>query len=91
MHAGKCLFFICFWHLAVLSSADKAGVSHPHAWRCFQHRQCADQSLGAQIYGLPTLMLFRDGEPVEGSKREGAIGKKGIISWMESNGVTNPQ
>jgi hypothetical protein len=53
--------------------------------------QCADQVLTAQVYGLPTLILFRDGEIVEGSKREGAIGKKGIINWMESNGVTNPQ
>jgi hypothetical protein len=42
----------------------------------------------AQVYGLPTLVLFNGGDAVEGSKREGAIAKPGVLSWLESNGVT---
>eukprot|EP00892_Ulva_mutabilis_P008394 jgi/Ulvmu1/5927/UM026_0049.1 len=41
-----------------------------------------------EVYGLPTLILFKDGADVQGSKREGAIAKKGVLAWMESNGVT---
>ena len=41
----------------------------------------------AQVYGLPTLMLFKDGEKVEGSHNEGAIGKKSIAQYLEQNGV----
>lgn len=41
-----------------------------------------------QVYGLPTLVLFNGGEAVEGSKREGALAQKGVMKWLESNGVT---
>ena len=40
-----------------------------------------------QVYGLPTLILFKNGEEVPGSKLEGAITKAKIISWLEKNGV----
>lgn len=40
-----------------------------------------------QVYGLPTLILFKDGAAIEGSKREGAIALKGVQAWLESNGL----
>lgn len=40
-----------------------------------------------QVYGLPSLLLFKDGEAVQGSKHEGAIAMPGIRNWLESNGV----
>jgi thioredoxin-like negative regulator of GroEL len=41
-----------------------------------------------QVYGLPSLVLFRDGQAVEGSKHEGAIAMSGIRSWLESYGIS---
>jgi len=41
----------------------------------------------AQVYGLPTLILFRDGSEVQGSKREGAIAMPGILSWLASHDI----
>lgn len=41
-----------------------------------------------QVYGLPTLMLFKDGADIAASKREGAIAMKGVQGWLESNGLT---
>lgn len=37
-----------------------------------------------QVYGLPTLQIFRDGALVPGSSREGALGLAGILSWLEA-------
>jgi len=39
------------------------------------------------VYGLPTIMLFRDGEPVEGSKREGAINLPKLKDHLTKYGV----
>ncbi|CAG9461972.1 unnamed protein product [Pedinophyceae sp. YPF-701] len=39
------------------------------------------------VYGLPTLMLFRGGEFVEGTKHEGAISKDKISAYLESHGI----
>lgn len=39
------------------------------------------------IYGLPTVMLFRNGEPVEGSKREGAINLPKLKDHLTKFGV----
>lgn len=44
-------------------------------------------TLYMQVYGLPTLILFKDGAAIEGSKREGAIAMKGLQEWLESNGL----
>eukprot|EP00192_Tetraselmis_astigmatica_P015443 CAMPEP_0117667510 /NCGR_PEP_ID=MMETSP0804-20121206/11013_1 /TAXON_ID=1074897 /ORGANISM="Tetraselmis astigmatica, Strain CCMP880" /LENGTH=163 /DNA_ID=CAMNT_0005475257 /DNA_START=226 /DNA_END=717 /DNA_ORIENTATION=+ len=41
-----------------------------------------------KVYGLPTLMLFKDGEVVPGSHHEGAIAKKSLQAYLEENGVT---
>ena len=38
-----------------------------------------------QVYGLPALILFRDGKMVV--KREGAISKKLIQDWLKVNGI----
>jgi hypothetical protein len=32
-------------------------------------------------------MLFKDGEKVEGSHNEGAIGKKSLAAYLAQNGV----
>ena len=44
-------------------------------------------SLLLQVYGLPTLLLFRDGEEVPDSHWEGAINKAKIIAWLEKHGA----
>jgi thioredoxin 1 len=36
-----------------------------------------------RVYGLPCLLVFKDGELVAGSLREGAITKKGLASYIE--------
>ena len=43
-----------------------------------------------QVYGLPTLILFKDGEVVEGSQQEGAIGKEKLRAYLEKHGVIVP-
>ena len=40
-----------------------------------------------QVYGLPTLVLFKDGEVVKGSQKEGALGKPVILKYLEEYGV----
>lgn len=40
------------------------------------------------VYGLPTLMLFKDGEQVEGSHKEGALPKAKIIDYLNEFGVS---
>eukprot|EP00210_Caulerpa_lentillifera_P007045 g6739.t1 len=40
-----------------------------------------------KVQGLPTLLLFRDGEMVEDSKREGAITRDGIVEYLDSFGI----
>lgn len=36
-----------------------------------------------KVYGLPCLIVFKDGAMVEGSHREGAITKKGLAEYLE--------
>lgn len=40
-----------------------------------------------QVYGLPTLLIVKDGAVLEGSKHEGAIGKEKLLQYLESNGL----
>lgn len=40
------------------------------------------------MYGLPTLMVFKDGQMVEGSKKEGAIPGPAIVKHLEKFGVS---
>ena len=40
-----------------------------------------------KIYGLPALLLFKDGALVPGAQREGAIGLAGLIEWVNKFGV----
>ena len=37
------------------------------------------------VYGLQTLILFKDGKQIEGSKNEGAVTKDGLKSYLERN------
>ena len=43
-----------------------------------------------QVYGLPALILIKDGKLVPGSKREGAISKALLLEWLKKNGVPAP-
>lgn len=43
-----------------------------------------------QVYGLPTLMLFRDGKKVDASHREGAITKPKLLQYLEQHGIAAP-
>lgn len=42
-----------------------------------------DMWIVSQVYGLPTLVLFKDGEVVKGSQKEGALGKPAILKYLE--------
>lgn len=35
------------------------------------------------MYGLPTLIVFKDGQEVPGSKSEGAVGKKVLAEYIQ--------
>ena len=39
------------------------------------------------VYGLPTIVLFKDGDVVEGSKREGAINLPKLKDHLSSFGI----
>jgi hypothetical protein len=36
-----------------------------------------------QVYGLPTLIVFKDGQEVEGSKTEGAVTKVKLADYIK--------
>lgn len=38
-----------------------------------------------KVYGLPCLIVVKDGECVQGSFREGAITKKGLQEYIEAH------
>ena len=40
-----------------------------------------------EVYGLPTLMMFKNGSPVLGSKREGAINLQKLKDYLSTHGV----
>ena len=40
-----------------------------------------------KVYGLPALLLFKDGAQVKGAQREGAIGLAALLDWVASFGV----
>jgi len=40
-----------------------------------------------EVYGLPTIVLFKDGEVVSGSKREGAINLPKLKDHLAAHGV----
>ncbi len=41
-----------------------------------------------QVYGLPTLIVFKDGQELAGSKREGAITKPLLEQYLTKNGIS---
>ena len=41
-----------------------------------------------EVYGLPTLMVFKGGQPVKGSKREGAINLAKLKDYLQSHGIS---
>jgi thioredoxin 1 len=43
-----------------------------------------------KVYGLPALILFKDGKEVAGSKREGAVSKAQIVAWLKVHGLDAP-
>lgn len=41
----------------------------------------------AQVYGLPTLIVFKDGQEVAGSKNEGAVTKAILQKYIQKHVV----
>lgn len=41
-----------------------------------------------KVYGLPAILLIKDGQLVEGSKREGAFTKAVFQKWLTDNGIS---
>jgi len=41
-----------------------------------------------RVYGLPTLMIFKDGKQLPESQIEGAITKAKVITYLERYGIT---
>lgn len=44
-------------------------------------------SLPLQVYGLPTLIVFKDGQEVPGSKSEGAVTKAMLAQYIKKHAV----
>ncbi|KAL6757547.1 thioredoxin-like protein [Haematococcus lacustris] len=40
-----------------------------------------------KVYGLPTLLLFKDGQEVSGSKREGAVTKPMLQEYLRKHAI----
>lgn len=40
-----------------------------------------------QVYGLPTVMIFRDGKKVDASHNEGAITLPKLKAYLEKHGI----
>mmetsp|Transcript_13572 Transcript_13572/g.18612 ORF Transcript_13572/g.18612 Transcript_13572/m.18612 type:complete len:183 (+) Transcript_13572:122-670(+) len=47
--------------------------------------ECVDKY---SVYGLPTFMIFKDGELIPGSHREGAITKAKLVEWLAEYSIT---
>ncbi|KAG2424651.1 hypothetical protein HXX76_014375 [Chlamydomonas incerta] len=41
-----------------------------------------------KVYGLPTLIVFKDGQEVPNSKREGAVTKALLEQYLTKNGIS---
>lgn len=41
-----------------------------------------------QVYGLPTLIVFKDGAEVPGSKSEGAVGKAVLTEYIKKHALS---
>ena len=39
--------------------------------------------LHVQVYGLPTLVVFKDGKVLDGSQREGAISEPELRKYLD--------
>lgn len=48
----------------------------------------ATPRLPRQVYGLPTLIVFKEGQELANSKREGAITKALLEQYLTKNGIT---
>lgn len=68
-----------------------------HGLHCKQPRARAGIALSdtvpalpsVQVYGLPTLMVFKDGALIDNSHREGAITKTILKKYIEDHVLTN--
>lgn len=47
------------------------------------------QILYVQVYGLPTLVVFKDGKVLDGSQREGAISEAELRKYLDKWEVGN--
>jgi thioredoxin 1 len=44
-------------------------------------------TVSVQVYGLPTLIVFKDGQEVAGSKNEGAVTKAILQKYIQKHVV----
>lgn len=41
-----------------------------------------------QVYGLPTIILVKDGEEMKGTHHEGAITQKKLVEYLSKHGFS---
>lgn len=44
-----------------------------------------------QVYGLPTIILVKDGEKMEGTHHEGAITQKKLVAYLDKHGFSKAE
>lgn len=73
----------------VLPSVEKIAVEYSDVLKVVKVEADPNPDLMSkyEVYGLPTLLLFKDGEEVPGSHWEGAINKAKLLAWLEKHGV----
>lgn len=52
------------------------------------HLLCCPCCVLWQVYGLPTLIVFKDGQEVPGSKSEGAVTKAMLEKYIKKHALT---
>jgi len=44
-----------------------------------------------KVYGLPTIILVKDGEKMEGTHHEGAITQKKLVAYLDKHGFSKAE
>ena len=70
--------------------SSRSGAARPRLGSALRARLWAALTLPSQIYGLPTVMIFKNGEMLEGSKREGAITKDKLMAHLATFRIERP-
>ena len=77
--------------LMVLLCSIQAALVLPFLPRRATHPPTTSQHLTntppPQVYGLPCLIVFKDGKAIEESHHEGAVTKKALVEYLAKHGV----